>query len=226
VTHGDFAETYADALNAYVRRPGEEGLYAGYQLGRRALDERIGLLDLLTIHHQALESLFARVDVPVAEGLVLAARFVSQSLASFEMIQRAADEAVQAVAHETRHAELVRRLSALLADASLAHDDGTSLREMLALVAEQARELCEADCCTIVLDGRPPLLASDPPSDRLPARATEQHQTALTALDGAPVGMMTVQRASPPFGARELDVLTQVSQMLAAALERHRTYPR
>src|SRR3954464_11892874 len=53
MAHGEFAADYADALQRYVRCPDEDGLYAGYRLGRRALEGQIGLLDLLTIHPHA-----------------------------------------------------------------------------------------------------------------------------------------------------------------------------
>jgi Phosphoserine phosphatase RsbU, N-terminal domain len=228
MAHREFAADYADALQRYVRRPEEDGLYAGYRLGRRALDDQISLLDLLTIHHQALAPICAGDELPVAEGLALAARFISQTLAPFEMVQRGADEAVMAVAQENRHSELVRSLSALLADASLAHDDGSSLAEMLALVAEQARELCDAESCSIMLDGTPPLVAldSDSPAEPPSDQAMEQRLAQLTTLAGQPVGLMSIQRRAPAFDSREQRLLDQVAQMLAAALERHRAYPR
>jgi hypothetical protein len=220
----DFSNAYAAALRDYLRAPGEDGLYTGYGLGRRAIEEQFTLLDFLTVHHQALETLFAGDSTPTPDVLTLAARFVTESLASFEMIQRGADEAVRAVAYETRQAEVLRSLSALLADASLADGGGASLPEMLTLVAEQARELSETDRCTIVIDGHPPLVASDPPADQHTTGSADQVRIGLTTLAGEAIGVMTVEPGTD-FRSRDLEMLEQVGRMLAAAIERHRAYP-
>jgi hypothetical protein len=224
VPDNDFSKAYATALSDYLRTPGEDGLYTGYGLGRRAVEEQFTLLDFLTVHHQALETLFEGDSTPKPDVLALAARFVTESLASFEMIQRGADEAVRAVAYETRQAEVLRSLSALLADASLADGGGASLPEMLTLVAEQARELSETDRCTIVIDGHPPLVASDPPTDQQTTGSADQVRIGLTTLGGKAIGVMTVEPGTD-FRSRDLEMLEQVGRMLAAAIERHRAYP-
>jgi GAF domain-containing protein len=54
----------------------------------------------------------------------------------------------------------------------------------------------------------------------------EQRLAQLTTLAGQPVGLMSIQRRAPAFDSREQRLLDQVAQMLAAALERHRAYPR
>jgi hypothetical protein len=68
-------------------------------------------------------------------------------LSAFEMVRRGFWEARETAALERRHAEVLRRLSGFLADASLALDASDSLEEILRLVAEQARELIGAECC-------------------------------------------------------------------------------
>ena len=71
------------------------------------------------------------------------------------MVQRGFGEAREAARLERRQTELSRQLSTFLADASLALDASESLEEMLRLVAEQARELVDADCCVATVgDGR------------------------------------------------------------------------
>jgi GAF domain-containing protein len=86
------------------------------------------------------------------------------------MVQRGFSEARQAALLERRQIEMSRQLSSFLADASLALDAHDSLEEMLRLVAEQARELVEAECCvvTVAAGGRPRIAegASHPEADR------------------------------------------------------------
>ncbi len=69
--------------------------------------------------------------------------------------------------HGRRQTELSRRLSSFLADASLALDAEDSLPEMLRLVAEQARELVDAECCvvTVTAEGQPRAAEADSHSE-------------------------------------------------------------
>ena len=83
--------------------------------------------------------------------------FFLESMSSFEMVQRGLAETRDAARHERRQTEMARQLSTFLADASLTLDGSGSLDEMLQLVAEQARELVNAECCvaTVAMDRRP-----------------------------------------------------------------------
>jgi GAF domain-containing protein len=82
--------------------------------------------------------------------------FFLESLSSFEMVQLGFREAQEAARLERRQTEMSRQLSTFLADASLALE-AFSLEEVLRLVAEQARELVDAECCvaTVAAAGRP-----------------------------------------------------------------------
>ena len=76
------------------------------------------------------------------------------------MVQRGFAEAQHTATLGRRRTELSRQLSTFLADASLARDPTTRCQEMLQLVAEQARELLDADCCVAtVADGAQPRAA-------------------------------------------------------------------
>ena len=124
-----------------------------YELGREAVGRRLSVLDLAVAHQEALLSALAAASSPEeSQGVAGAAGdFFLESLSSFEMVQRGFAEARRTARLERRQNEMSRRLSAFLADASLALDASDSLEEMLRLVAEQARELVGADCC--VADG-------------------------------------------------------------------------
>ena len=49
-----FAPLYGSALLAYLKQSDELGLHQAYELGRRALQEGIGVIDLVALHHDAL----------------------------------------------------------------------------------------------------------------------------------------------------------------------------
>ncbi len=86
----DFVErSYASALETYLEHGDEVTLSAAYELGRRALGEGRGLLDIALMHEQALDVLLLRApkaDQPrVAAG---AAAFFRELLSPFEMTLR------------------------------------------------------------------------------------------------------------------------------------------
>jgi GAF domain/Phosphoserine phosphatase RsbU, N-terminal domain len=147
----ELRRSYAAGLQAYLRVPNERTLRAAYELGREAVTRELDVLDLALVHHEALATALRAADVDGLERLTRSAGdFLVESLSAFEMIRRAYTEARDAAALERRQANMLRQLSSLLADASLAMDAG-SLDEMLRLVAEQARELTGAACCVVAL---------------------------------------------------------------------------
>ena len=169
---GPFRVAYASALGDHLRAPTEATLRAAYELARDAVGRRLSVLDLAVAHQEALLAALAGASGAgeVQDVTRAAGDFFLEGLSTFEMVQRGFSEARQAALLERRHIELSRRLSTFLADASLALDAPDSLQEMLRLVAEQARELVEADCCvtTVAVEGQPRIAeaASYPEADR------------------------------------------------------------
>jgi serine phosphatase RsbU (regulator of sigma subunit) len=94
------AAAYREALASYVRAPDERGRALAYALGHRAVEDEVGLLELVGIHRDAV------VDVvgpdPTRDSLVAAIDFLSESLSTFEMAQRGYREAQEraAIAHD------------------------------------------------------------------------------------------------------------------------------
>jgi GAF domain-containing protein len=156
---GPFRAAYAAALGEYLRDPTESSLRVAYELAREAVGRHLSVLDLAVAHQDALQSALAGESDPTeAQRVVRAAGdFFLEGLSTFEMVQRGFREARQAAWLERRQTELSRQLSSFLADASLALDAEDSLLEMLRLVAEQARELVDAECCvaTVTAEGQP-----------------------------------------------------------------------
>jgi len=44
-------EEYASALKNYLIKPGEDGLHRAYAVGRQALAEELGPLEMAMVHH-------------------------------------------------------------------------------------------------------------------------------------------------------------------------------
>jgi hypothetical protein len=144
-----FRTTYRSTLETHLVDRGETSLRAAYELGREAIEAGLSVLDLAAAHHDALIAALRRE--PEGEHIEAVAQaasdFFLESLSAFEMIRRGFSEAQEAAILERRHAGMVRQLSNLLTDASLAFGASESLEEVLQLVAEQARELTNASCC-------------------------------------------------------------------------------
>lgn len=82
---------YEHALRTYLRQGGEGSLKQAYELGRRALSEGRGILDMLGVHQQALEKVLSNGH----SGDVVrpAGEFLVELMSPFEMTHRAFGEA-------------------------------------------------------------------------------------------------------------------------------------
>lgn len=84
----DISKQYQQALKRYLsNQDAEEPLHEAYELGREALENDVGLLDLTNIHHDALKTdLEDGIDAAVLkQKLFLAGRFLDEVLSPFEM---------------------------------------------------------------------------------------------------------------------------------------------
>ena len=203
-----------------------------YELGRDAVADKLSVLDLAAVHHSALAVLIS--DEPDGAGaadiIPAAADFYVESLSASEMVQRGFREAREAAQLERRHAVLLRQLSNLLADASLAFDASGSLEEMLRLVAEQARELTGARRSRVLatVQGRSRQLEVTSSSD-VEAEPVGSQPASLVAplvtLDGREFGSIEVSdRENGDFREVDQAVLVHVAQMASAAFERAEHY--
>ena len=179
---GQFRAAYAAALRGYRSDASESSLRAAYELGREAVSRELSVLDLAAIHQEIVSALLTDAsDLTEAQRSARAASdFFLESLSSFEMVQRGFKEARQAFLDERRLTELSRRLSTFLADASLALEASDSLQEMLTLVAEQARELVQADCCIVTVASERRVRSAEAASYAEPAK---RWRTLLAWLD-------------------------------------------
>lgn len=83
-------QQYTAALEVYLKEPGQDALRAAGTLGKRALDEGLGILETLALHEKALEGLSAAA-MPPPSSSARANDFLHAALAPFEDKLRSGD---------------------------------------------------------------------------------------------------------------------------------------
>src|SRR5258706_16070041 len=86
----DLAERYNSSFQGFLKGASETSLRQAYDLGRQALIEGLGVLEITVLYHQALGEALHRTLGPSDAGRVIQAgeSFFLESLAPFEMTQR------------------------------------------------------------------------------------------------------------------------------------------
>ncbi|SNQ62444.1 PAS domain S-box protein [Candidatus Methanoperedens nitratireducens] len=87
---------YSSVLQDYLAGRGETALEHAYELGRKAIADRLGILDMAAIHQRALVRILPRTLTPQesSETIKKAAQFFAESLAPFEMTFRGFQESI------------------------------------------------------------------------------------------------------------------------------------
>ncbi len=134
-----FEDEYACQLREYAAGRGEAALGKAYELGRRALTERKSLMEIASLHHEALQGLIKgeQDDKRREELLQVSSDFLAECLSPYEMAQRGFQDAVKALRqlNETLEEEIKRIAYAV-------HDEAGQLLVAVHLaLAEVAREL-------------------------------------------------------------------------------------
>jgi light-regulated signal transduction histidine kinase (bacteriophytochrome) len=86
-TSSALSERYSAALAHYLADPDEEVLNQAYELGRKALGDGLGVLDIAMVHHGALRAAIddSEAGKMPAPAITKAAAFLAESLSPFEM---------------------------------------------------------------------------------------------------------------------------------------------
>jgi signal transduction histidine kinase len=130
------AERYDTLLQEYLSARNETTLHYGYELGRGALGEGRGILEMAALHHEVLQDLIQKQSLN--EGTLQAAEaFFIECLSPFEMSHRGAREGTLALRHlnEILEAEIQRIAHAL-------HDEaGQLLASVYILLADISARL-------------------------------------------------------------------------------------
>jgi signal transduction histidine kinase len=136
-----FEEEYRSAIAEYAQRGGEAALGRAYELGRRAITDKMSLMEIASLHHQALHAMLADAQGAAnqQELLAAAADFVAETLSPYEMAHRGVQDAIAALRqlNETLEEEIKRIAYAV-------HDEAGQLLVAVHLaLADVARELPE-----------------------------------------------------------------------------------
>jgi Phosphoserine phosphatase RsbU, N-terminal domain len=85
-----FCRRYRAALLDYLLGNGETGLARAYELGRRAIEDGLGLVQVLEAHQQAVNAVLesAHTANDVASRMKAAEDFLVETLSPFEMTHR------------------------------------------------------------------------------------------------------------------------------------------
>jgi len=139
--HADFADEYRSSLGEYAAGGGEPALGRAYELGRRALSEQKSLMELASLHHQAVLAMVcdAESEKHREKLLRVSAEFLAECLSPYEMAHRGFQDAVKALRqlNETLEEEIKRIAYAV-------HDEAGQLLVAVHLaLAEVALELPE-----------------------------------------------------------------------------------
>src|SRR6266404_956116 len=130
---------YRTSLREYVARGGEPALGRAYELGRRALTEQKSLVEMASLHHQAMLALVRSTESEKRREELLrsSGEFFAECLSPYEMAHRGFQDAVKALRqlNETLEEEIKRIAYAV-------HDEAGQLLVAVHLaLAEVAREL-------------------------------------------------------------------------------------
>lgn len=102
-----YSDEYRDALVRYLDGAGEEALMSAYDIGRRAIENGVGILDVVALHRTAVVGLTTERHIADPSSFVrIAASFLAEALSPFDMSYRSVAEANA----------VLRRLNELLED--------------------------------------------------------------------------------------------------------------
>jgi len=134
-----FEDEYASFMREYAAGSGEAALGKAYELGRRALAEGKSLVEIASLHHEAVQGLVREEkDEELRKSLLqTSGDFLAECLSPYEMAHRGFQDAVKALRqlNETLEEEIKRIAYAV-------HDEAGQLLVAVHLaLAEVAREL-------------------------------------------------------------------------------------
>ncbi|MGY1699785.1 phosphatase RsbU N-terminal domain-containing protein [Geodermatophilus sp. SYSU D00766] len=85
-----FARDYRVAFLAHLARRGEASLHRGYELGRAAVTQGLGILEVVYVHHEVLLEVLRETPTgELADVAAAASEFLCEVLATSDMAQRA-----------------------------------------------------------------------------------------------------------------------------------------
>jgi signal transduction histidine kinase len=213
---------YATALVEYLAGGGEAALMRAYQLGRTALEEGLGVLEVAALHQDALVASLLRMLAPEesAQTARRASEFFAESLAAFEMTRRGFQEA-NAILRDVNQ-ELEERVRRVLQDFETARDQLDQQRRMerlknefIAVVSHELRTPLTS------IHGALSLIAAGIVGE-LPAQARQLVEVAyrnsqrLARLVDDILDLQKIESGAMPFHLRPLELRPLLEQAIEA----------
>lgn len=125
----ELLEQYLRTLQDYIAGAGEAALLQAYELGRKAVTDGLGVLEMAALHHEALATILARRVTPEERARIVRAAesFFVESVSPFEITHRGFLEAEVMLWHVLHFAnvlchELRAPLTSIRTSASMLHD--------------------------------------------------------------------------------------------------------
>lgn len=240
----EFTEAYIEAFRDYLLGSGEAALQIAYQLGRRAMEEDLNVVDLADIHHTAVARVLdAGADREELQRMTkAAAAFLSESLSAYEMVQRGFREAQEVALLEQHYAAQLRDL----AEGSVSLNSTFSVEQILRRMAELAPKIIGARRGLVAVPPEgsrrlrhlarstwePPIspdLISRFDGDVGRLRAPNGEELLVGKVRGLEEGNAIVvlgEKEDGSFTERDEAVLLKLSQTCSIAIERARLYER
>jgi len=108
----DLEQAYTRALEDYMSSGGEDALQSAYEIGRTALADGLGVLEMAAMHHAALTQVLQHISRPASlkQDLDRAQEFFGEGLSPYEMAHRGFRDAISALhrLNETLEQEIQR----------------------------------------------------------------------------------------------------------------------
>jgi signal transduction histidine kinase len=219
-------EAYANALRDYFERGGEGPLLEAYQLGREVLGEGRGVLELVTLHQEALVSALLGSLAPEASARIArrASEFFGEALAPFEMSRRSYQEVTASL--RDLNDDLRLRVETVLRDFEAArtrldeHEKMERMKdEFISVVSHELRTPLTS------IHGSLGLLVAGLAHDLSPKAAqllevAQRNSQRLVRLVGDILDLQKIEAGTMPFELRSLDV----GLFLAQAVEANQSY--
>ena len=108
---GTIQDEYGRALEVYLRTNSEAGLHRAYEVGRKAMVNGLGSLDMVGIHQKAIEHYIGDGRPQDEARLILrsASQFLTESLAAFEITHLGFRETLAQMSERTAQLEALNR---------------------------------------------------------------------------------------------------------------------
>lgn len=218
----ELAEQYSRALVGYFERGGEDALLEAYQLGREALAEGLGVLEMAALHQEALVTALLQMLAPGESSRIAerASEFFAESLAPFEMTRRGVLEA-NAILRDL-NSELRERVDAVLEDYKAAQDRLVE-RERMERLKDEFISVVSHELRTPLtsIHGSLGLLMTGLPGD-LPPKAKQlldvahRNSQRLVRLVGDILDLQKIESGTMPFEEHPIELGAFLEQAIEA----------